>query len=103
MPIMQISVVPVGTRSTSISKYIAASEKAVSGHKSVKSQLTPMNTIVESGSLRELMDIAANMHKNALKEGARRVLTSITIDDRLDKRTEMEARVRSVEEKMGKS
>lgn len=86
MPIMEISVVPVGTCSTSMSDYIAASEKAIQKKKSLRSQINAMETIVESDSLSELFATAKKMHKNVIRAGARRVITSIKIDDRLDKK-----------------
>lgn len=100
MPIMEISVVPVGTCSTSISNYVAASEKAIQKKKSIKSQINAMETIVESDSLSELFEIAKKMHKNVISAGAERVITSIKIDDRLDKKSSIGAKVRSVKQKL---
>lgn len=100
MPIMEISVVPIGTKTPSISKYVASSEKVLVRSKSVKAQITAMGTIVESKSLGRLFSIAESMHKRALSAGAKRVLTSLTIDDRRDKRASIEGKVISVRKKL---
>lgn len=101
MPIMEISVVPIGTKTPSISKYVAASEEILQKTNTVKSQITAMATIVESDSLNKLFDIARKMHEKVLSSGAKRVITSITIDDRLDKKLSIEGKVNSVKKKLG--
>lgn len=59
-----------------------------------------METILESDSLSELLTVARKMHANAIKAGAKRVLTSIKIDDRLDKKSGINDKVRSVRAKL---
>jgi uncharacterized protein (TIGR00106 family) len=99
MPIMEISVIPIGTKTTSISKYVASSEEVLKRER-MKSQITAMGTIVEAPSLDELFKVAEEMHKKAFKGGVRRVFTSITIDDRLDKKSTIEGKVASVRKKL---
>lgn len=99
MPIMEISVIPIGTKSTSISKYIASSEQVLLKAK-VKNQITAMGTVVEADSLRALLDIAQKMHKKAFADGVKRVYTNIAIDQRLDKKASIESKVASLKRKL---
>ncbi|MEW6102190.1 MAG: MTH1187 family thiamine-binding protein [Candidatus Omnitrophota bacterium] len=93
---MEISVIPIGTCETSISRYVAKSEEPLAKAKSIKSEVTAMGTIIEAPSLRKLFDIAAKMHNKALSAGARRVFTSLTIDDRLDKKLSIKGKIKSL-------
>jgi len=103
MPLMEISIVPLGTKSTSLSNYIASAEHALQNQKGIKAQLTAMGTIVEAGSVNKLLCIAHKMHKAVIRAGARRVLTTIKIDERLDKHISIEGKVASVKKKLGKT
>lgn len=100
MPIMEISVVPIGTKSTSISKYIASSEKVLQKANRVKGQITAMGTIVEADSLDKLFKLAEKMHKKAFLGGVKRVFTSISIDDRKDKKASIETKIESLRKKI---
>lgn len=100
MPIMEISVVPLGTRTASVSKYVAKAVQVLGKCKRIRYQLTPMGTIVEAGSVKQLLDIAEKMHKIVLGGEVKRVVTTIKIDERSDKRLTMEGKVKSVEEKL---
>ncbi|MBN1898016.1 MAG: MTH1187 family thiamine-binding protein [Spirochaetes bacterium] len=99
MPVMDISLFPIGTKSTSLSPFIAESIRFLNKTKNVKYSLTPMGTIIESSSVDKLLKIAGEMHKNMLKK-TNRVLTHIKIDDRKDKKITMESKIRSVAEKI---
>ena len=67
MPIMEISVVPLGTESASVSKYIAEAVKALKKQKGIKYQLTSMGTIIEASSVGELLNVAGNFKRKYLK------------------------------------
>ena len=47
MAIVQVSVVPLGTKTTSISNYVARALKVLQNQKSVSYKLTPMGTVLE--------------------------------------------------------
>jgi len=100
MPIMEISIVPIGTKKTSISKYIAFCEESIRNTKGIKAQLTAMGTIIEAPSLKKLFGIAEKMHKEAFRHGVKRILTDIKIDDRHDKKASIESKVEAVKKKM---
>ena len=98
MAIMQIKILPLGTGSTSTSKWVAGALKVVQ-ESGLKHQLTPMATIVE-GDTDALFALARKIHEVPFNAGAQRVVTIIEIDDRRDRPASMEQKVRSVEEKL---
>jgi uncharacterized protein (TIGR00106 family) len=99
MAVCSISVVPVGTGSTSVSPYVARCHEVLKASKDIKYQLTPMATILE-GDLARLMQVIADLHAIPFEEGAKRVLTTVIIDDRADKELTMESKTESVIEKL---
>jgi uncharacterized protein (TIGR00106 family) len=58
-----------------------------------------MGTIIE-GELDAILPVLRRMHEQPFVEGAVRVSTSIKIDDRRDKASSIEGKVRSVMEKL---
>lgn len=99
MAIVEFTIVPLGTKDTSLSKYVADCHKVLEGEKNIKYQLTPMGTIVE-GDLDMILAIIRKMHEVPFNNGALRVSTSIKIDDRRDKESSMDRKVKSVKEKL---
>ena len=99
MAVCSISVVPVGTGSTSVSPYVARCHEVLRETKDIKYQLTPMATILE-GDLPRIMEILAILHRIPFEEGAKRVLTTVMIDDRLDKALTMNGKTDSVKRKL---
>ncbi|MFD2704278.1 MTH1187 family thiamine-binding protein [Salibacterium lacus] len=84
MAIVDITVVPVGTASTSISEDVAAMQQVLDNHsEKINSQLTPMGTVLE-GKLEDLLSIVKELHEIPFQRGAARVSTNIRIDDRRD-------------------
>jgi uncharacterized protein (TIGR00106 family) len=100
MPIMEISVVPLGTQSPSVSKYVASCIDMLKDESSIEYVLTSMGTIIQSKSLKKLLCIAEKMHKKVLYKGAKRVVTTIMIDDRIDKKLTMKSKILSVKKKL---
>ncbi|NBD23282.1 MTH1187 family thiamine-binding protein [Paenibacillus glycinis] len=100
MAIVQVTIVPLGTESTSVGAYVASVVHVLREAKEkIRYQLTPMSTIIE-GELDDLLAVVRRMHEVPFASGALRVSTSITIDDRRDKQGTMEQKLRSVEEKL---
>jgi uncharacterized protein (TIGR00106 family) len=98
MAVMEISVVPVGTDSPSISRYVAECV-AIVKEKGLRYEVTSMGTNVE-GDLRDLLSAAEQMHELPFKRGAQRVVTSIKIDDRRDKRLSIRGKKEAVEKRL---
>ncbi|GIQ67756.1 thiamine-binding protein [Xylanibacillus composti] len=102
MAIADITIIPVGTGSPSVSEYVADIHKLLEEKKlerSIKVLLTPMSTLLE-GELSDLLAVIHEIHELPFQKGASRVCTNIRIDDRRDKPLHMEDKVRKVEERL---
>lgn len=98
MAIIDITVIPIGTGSPSVSNYVAGVQRVLRNYENegkIRSQLTPMNTIIE-GELPVLLEVVQALHEQPFKQGALRVATTIRIDDRRDKSRKMEEKVEKV-------
>jgi uncharacterized protein (TIGR00106 family) len=99
MAILEISVVPIGTKNTSLSSYVAECVQILKNEE-VRYELTSMGTNIE-GDLRNLLRIAFKMHQVPFKKGALRVVTTLKIDDRRDKKGTLSGKKRAVQKKLG--
>jgi uncharacterized protein (TIGR00106 family) len=99
MAILEISIVPVGTASTSLSPLVAQAISIVQGEKDISFEMTGMGTIIE-GELPRLLELAAKMHEAGFSQGAKRVVTTIRIDDRRDKRSSVAAKIQAVKKRL---
>ena len=95
MPIMEISVLPLGTQNPSVTEWVKNAIGVLKGEPQIRYQITAMGTIIEADSANKLLRIAEKMHKATLKD-AERIVTSIKIDDRKDKQSNMEEKTQSV-------
>jgi uncharacterized protein (TIGR00106 family) len=100
MAIVELSIVPVGIESTSVSSYVAGAIRVLE-KTSLEFELTAMGTII-SGNLDDILKTIRQMHESCFEAGAMRVLTQIKIDDRRDREGSIEQKVRSVREKLGR-
>jgi uncharacterized protein (TIGR00106 family) len=98
MAILAISVVPIGTKETSLSPYVADCIRILKKEK-VQYELTSMGTNIE-GKLKDLIRIAIKMHQSPFKKGALRVLTTLKIDDRRDKKGTLSGKKNAVKSKL---
>ena len=96
--IVQVTIVPLGTGSTSLSQYVADVEKVLEKYSDLNHQLTPMSTIIE-GDLNRILEAVREMHEVPFRNGAQRVSTKISIDDRRDKEASMDAKIAAVKSK----
>lgn len=94
MAILEISVLPIGTDKASIGSFVTESCKIIKD-KGLPFEVTPTSTVVE-GDLKDLIELAEEMHVSPFKIGAKRVVTNITIDQRTDKEDDMEDKVEEV-------
>jgi len=98
MAVMEISVIPLGTSSTSVSPFVADCVKVLE-EEGLKYEVTPMGTQVE-GDLEALFEVARKMHEAPFRRGAFRVVTTLKIDDRRDKPLSLEGKRSAVLEKL---
>jgi uncharacterized protein (TIGR00106 family) len=93
--IAEISVVPIGTASTSLSKFVAGCDAILENTKGLNYRLTAMGTVVE-GPLDLILSLVKQMHEAPFNQGVFRVLTTIKIDDRRDRDASMDKKLESV-------
>ena len=98
MAILEISVVPIGTGGTSLSAYVADCLRLLKKEK-VRYELSSMGTNIE-GDLKDLFKIAFKMHQIPFGKGALRVLTTLKIDDRRDKKGTLKGKKMAVQKKL---
>jgi len=102
MAIVDVTVIPIGTATPSVSEYVAKIHKVLEGYKiegKIEYTLTPMSTIIE-GELPVLFEVIQAIHEVPFTEGASRVATNIRIDDRRDMKRTMADKVASVQKKL---
>ena len=97
---VQVSVIPIGTDSTSISNYVAESEKVLNKYPNLRHKLTAMSTEIEGNDIDEILSAVKEMHAAQLDKGVKRVQTSLRIDERRDKESTLSQKVASVKSKM---
>jgi uncharacterized protein (TIGR00106 family) len=98
MAVAQISIVPVGTGSASISDYVAGALRTVK-ESGLKFELSSMGTCVE-GDVESILELVRKMHEGGFDQGAVRVLTSVTLDDRRDKELSIDGKKTAVRNKV---
>lgn len=99
----EISIVPVsGGRDTSMSKEVAAAFDAIRKTRNLKANLTALGTQVEAKDLGSVLQAVKVAHKAAKSAGAKRVISTIKIDERPDKTQTLEDKVKSVRRKLKK-
>ncbi len=99
----EISIVPIGTGSTGISKEVAAAFDAIRKTKDIKTtKLTAMGTQVEANDMRAILNAIEAAHQAVKLTGAKRIISSIRIAERLDASKTLEDEVGSVIEKFTK-
>jgi len=102
MAIAEISVIPIGTGSTSLSSYVAEMQRALEIVEGITFELTSMGTIIE-GPMDRILAAVSVLHECPFKGGAQRVSTSVKIDDRRDKTSTSRGKLESVERKLQQS
>ena len=95
-----ISIFPLD-KGESVSKYVTKAVEVIKNSK-FPYVLTPMETVVETESIEEALKIVENCFKT-LEKDCNRIIVNIKIDYRKGKSGRIEDKIRSVEEKFGKS
>lgn len=81
--IVDVSIVPIGTTSASVSRYVRAALEVLKAS-GLNYVVGPMGTALE-GNWDEIFATIRQMHEACIRLGAVRLLTTIKIDDRRDK------------------
>ncbi len=92
--IAEVSIVPLG-EGTSVGRYVKAALEALQSS-GLNFRVGATSTAVEAGSMQELLSAAASIHEAVFSLGAKRVVTSLKIDDRRDKDARIESKLAAV-------
>jgi uncharacterized protein (TIGR00106 family) len=94
--VADISVIPMGAgQGTSVSPIVRKAVKALQAQ-GLRTMAGPMSTAFEAPTIDEVFAGAKAAHMAAVEAGARRVITTIKIDDRRDKEQSMESKMAAV-------
>lgn len=99
MAVVELTVCPLGTGTTSASKYVAGAQKVLADQDKVKYMLNPMGTVME-GNIDEIFALVRKIQEDVFAKGVDRVYSIIKVDDRRDKVASMEQKLASVKSKL---
>ena len=99
LAVVEVTVLPVGTASPSISGYVADCISILESADDVSYQLNPMGTVLE-GDLDQVLRLIRQMHEHPFANGVQRVVTTVRIDDRRDKALTMSGKVDAVQKRL---
>ena len=92
----ELGVLPIGTNSTSLGKYIAKGIDALKDVKGIKYQVTPMGTLIESDNLDKIFEASKVVMDALFKMGIQRVEAILKIDERHDKKDSLKDKLDSI-------
>lgn len=95
MAIVAVSIAPLGTGSTSVSQYVAETQRVLERHPNLTARLDPMFTNIE-GDLPEIFVAINEMHEALIAMGAKRLSTVVKVDDRRDESHSMNEKIEVV-------
>lgn len=95
MIIAELSVVPIGTETPGVSKYVAAAVKELK-ELGLEPELTAMSTIFEAEEISLVLKAFEAVHESVFEQGAERVVTTLKIDERRDKAGTIRQKIRAV-------
>ena len=98
--VAEISLVPLTKGKVSMSDEIAVAFRAIRETRGLKVTLTGMGTLVESPDLKTILNAVEAAHEAVKKVGVSRIVSTIRIDQRLDKKHTLEDRVQVVKRKL---
>ena len=97
MPVIigEISIVPLG-EGTSVSRFVKLAVAVLRDTK-LKVFSGPMCTCLEGENIEEILSAVKSAHQAVIDAGAKRVVTTLKIDDRRDKQATMQKKMQAVQ------
>ena len=92
----ELGVLPIGTSTTSLGKYIAKAIDALKSVNGIKYEVTPMGTMIESDSVDRIFDASRAVMDALFKMGIQRVEVILKIDERHDKSDSLKDKLESI-------
>lgn len=91
MALAEVAIVPVGTEEPSYSSFVTAALEACAA-KGVRHEVGAMSTVLE-GDMDQILACIRHMHRSVLESGAQRVVTHVTLEERVDQRDSIDRRI----------
>jgi uncharacterized protein (TIGR00106 family) len=82
--IAEYSVHPIGS-GTSVGRYVKAAVRALSKIPGLTFEVTPMSSVLEAENIGTILEAVEASHRALRTMGAKRISSSLRIDERLDK------------------
>jgi uncharacterized protein (TIGR00106 family) len=98
--IADFSIIPVGHGETSVGRYVAAAINSFRNIKGLEFEVTAMGTVLAAKDLETIFEAVRKAHEAVVAKGAKRVESTLRIDDRRDKPRTMDDKVKAVKEYM---
>ena len=98
--IAEFSIIPIGQAGSSVGRYVAVAVNALKNVKGLDFEVTPMGTILATKDLDTIFEAVRRAHEAIITTGAKRVSSTLRIDERRDKQRTMEDKVKAVKEYM---
>ncbi len=92
--IVEFSILPVGTGSPSVSKYVKMAHEVLKSRKFIIAP-NSMGTVVE-GEIEEILETIVEINKKLSSSSIKRVVTTIKIDYRIDKKVSIESKLKAI-------
>jgi uncharacterized protein (TIGR00106 family) len=94
MPIATINVIPLGTATPSVGSYVADCVKVLKDA-GANFEMNAMGTVID-GDLDDILMLVKKMHSVPFEKGVKRVVTTVSIDDRRDKKVTSSEKLESL-------
>jgi uncharacterized protein (TIGR00106 family) len=92
--LVEFTVVPIGTGEASVSNYVKKAHEILRKN-NLKFEINSMGTVVE-GEIPEILNVILEINNLFEELGLSRILTSIKIDYRIDKKSTITGKIKSV-------
>ena len=94
MPIATINIIPLGTATPSVGSYVADCVKVLKDA-GANFEVNAMGTVID-GDLDDILMLVKKMHSVSFEKGVQRVVTTVSIDDRHDKKVTSSEKLESL-------
>jgi uncharacterized protein (TIGR00106 family) len=93
--IAELSIHPIGA-GTSVGRFVRAAVRALSKIPGLTFDITPMSSVLEAENIGTILEAVEASHHALRSMGAKRISSSLRIDERLDKRRMMSDKTRGL-------
>jgi uncharacterized protein (TIGR00106 family) len=93
--VAEFSIHPIGS-GTSVARYVKAAVTALSKIPTLTFEVTPMSSVLEAENLGTILEAVEVSHRALRSMGAKRISSSLRIDERLDKPRTMSDKTRGL-------